>query len=469
MACLDHEMVRPGESDMGVTERFASWIASTRFEDIPAEGVAIVKRSLLDWIGCALVGTTRPAARIIADYTREQGGTPQARLIATDIRTTSINAAFANGVVGHLEDFDDSGAHPASYLTPAVLALGEELRLPGKQVVSAWAVGHEISARIGAGLHPDRAFHTTAIYGTMGAAAAASKLMALDAHRTRMALGIAASEAAGVMRNFGTMTKAFHPGNAARSGVVAVKLAARGYLADPDIIEARYGYADCFGGETCSLPAMTQSLGEASLLVTKPPAIKAWPTCSSNHQSLTAIFELRQRHAIRPEDIERVEHYGPIAPGTGSLQRWEARNGLEGKFCLEYNIAAAFIDGKVDLATFTDEHVRRGDLQAFMKKVHRFQDPEAALHSARTREGLDAARLRVLMKDGTLHDIKLGPRLTLKGEAVIEKFRGNASLVLDTKAVERVVSLVQGLEGLAGIGDLLDVICGGERRYPPCS
>lgn len=147
---------------MGVTERFASWLASTRFEDIPPEGVAIVKRSRLDWIGCALAGSTREAARIIADHTSEQGGTPQARLISSGARTTSINAAFANGVLGHLEDFDDSGAHPASYLTPTVLALGEELRLPGKQILLAWAAGYEISARIGAGLHPDRAFHTTA-------------------------------------------------------------------------------------------------------------------------------------------------------------------------------------------------------------------------------------------------------------------------------------------------------------------
>lgn len=449
---------------MGVTERFAGWIASSRFEDILPEGVAIVKRSLLDWIGCALAGSTRQAARIIADHTREQGGTRQARVIATDIRTTSVNAAFANGVLGHIEDYDDSGAHPASYLTPTVLALGEELRRPGKQVVSAWAAGFEISARIGAGLHPERAFHTTAIYGTMGAAAAASKLMALDAYRTRMALGIAASEAAGVMRNFGTMTKAFHPGNAARSGVVAAKLAARGYLADPDIIEARYGYADCFGGEKCSLPAMAQALGDVSLLVSKPPAIKAWPTCSSNHQSLTAIFDLLKQHAIRAEDVARVEHYGPNAPGTGSLQHREARNGLEGKFCLEYNIAAAFVDRKVDPATFTDECVQRGDLQAFMKKVHRYQDPESALHSERTRAGLDVARLRVLMKDGTLHDLKLGPRLTLTGEAVSDKFRANAALVLDGKTVERVVSLVQELDGLTDTTELMDAITGGERQ-----
>lgn len=445
---------------MGVTASFANWITSTDYEGIPPKGIDNVKRSLLDWIGCALAGSTRRPARIIVEHTREEGGTAQARLIASGVRTTSTNAAFANGVMGHLEDFDDSGAHPASYLTPTVLALGEELRLPGKQILASWAIGYDISAHIAAGLHPDRAWHTTAIYGTIGATAAACKLMGLDARHTRMALGIGASETAGLMRNFGTMTKAFHPGNAARSGVVAAKLAARGYLADPDIIEARYGYADCFGGEKCHLPAMTQFLGEVSLIASKCPAIKAWPTCSSNHQSLTGIMDLLQKHAIEAADIARVEHYGPNVPGTGSLQHREVRNGQEGKFCLEYNIAAAFIDKRVDLSTFSDERVARGDLQAFMKKVYRYQDPEAAIHSGRTKAALDVARLKILLKDGTTHDLKLGPRLTLTGAAVAEKFRTNAGLVLDAGAVERVIELVHELDALSDITKLMDALTG---------
>jgi 2-methylcitrate dehydratase PrpD len=446
--------------DMGATEEFANWTVSTQYDDIPAKGIEIVKRSVLDWIGCALVGSRRPEARIVVDYTREQGGNHQARLVAPGVRTTSINAAFANGVMGHLEDFDDSGAHPASYLTPTVLALGEELHLPGRQVLLAWAIGYDVSTRIGVGLHPDRAWHTTAIYGTMGATAGASKLLGLDVYKTRMAFGIGASEAAGVMRNFGTMTKSLHPGNAARSGIVAAKLASHGFTADPDIIEARYGFADCFGGEKCCLPAMTQFLGEVSYITSKGPSIKVWPCCSGNHRTLTGIMNLLQRYDIHAGDIVRVEHYSSSMPGSGPLQRSEVREGLDGKFCLEYNIAAAFIDKKIDLTTFGDERIKRGDLQMFMKKIHRYQDPEAALHSSRTKDGLDVDRLRVFMKDDTVHDLKLGPRMTLMGEAVLEKFRSNASLVLSSDAVEHVISLVQNLDKIADTNELMDTITG---------
>ncbi len=446
--------------DMGTTEKFANWIVTTKYDDIPAKGIEIVKRSVLDWIGCVLVGSTRPEASIVVDYTREQGGNHQARLVASGVRTTSINAAFANGFMSHLEDFDDSGAHPASYLTPMVLALGEELHLPGRQVLLAWAVGYDISARIGEGLHPDRAWHTTAIYGTMGATAGASKLMGLDVFKTRMALGIGASETAGVMRNFGTMTKSFHPGNAARSGIVAAKLASRGFTADPDIIEARYGYADCFGGEKCYLPGMTQFLGEVSYITSSGPFIKVWPCCSRNHRTLTGIMNLLQKHDINADDIVCVEHYSSNMPGTEALLRREVREGLDGKFCLEYNIAAAFIDKKVDLTTFGDERVKRGDLQMFMKKVHRYQDPEAALHSNRTKDGPDVERLRVFLKDGAVHDLKLGPRITLTGEAVVEKFRYNGSLVLSCDTVERVISLVQNLDKVADTNELVDAITG---------
>ena len=444
---------------MGVTEQFSDWIVSATYETIPKRGIETVKRSLLDWIGCALLGSTHPATRIVAGYTQDQGGTPQARLVASGSRTASTEAAFANGVMGHVEDFDDSGAHPASYLTPTVLALGEELHLSGKALLTAWAIGYEVSARIAAGLHPERGWHTTAIYGTLGATAAASKLLGLSTLQTRMAFGIGASETAGLMRNFATMTKSFHPANAARSAIVAAKLAARGFSADPDIIEARYGYADCFGGEKCNLGAMTQFLGVVYFIESKGPEIKAWPCCSSNHAALTAIMKFIAEHAIDACDIVRVEHHGPNVPGTGSLQRRTVRDGMEGKFCLEYNIAAAFIDRKVDLATFSEERVHRGDLQEFMKKVERYQDAEAALHSGRTRHGLSTGRLRVALRNGTVYDLQLGSRTTLTGDAVVQKFRSNAIAVLDAGSIERVITLINTFDDIADTSELMDALC----------
>lgn len=445
---------------MSVTKQLAEWVVRTRYEDVPAKGMQTIRQSVLDWFGCALVASGSKPAEIVAAFVEEQGGRPQARIVGSKLATNSANAAFANGVLGHLEDYDDSGAHPSSYLVPTVMALGEERKLSGKDVLAAWAVGYDVSTRLGVGLRMDRAWHPTAIYGTMGATAAASKLLGLDVQQTRMAFGIAASQAGGVSRNFGTMTKSFHPGNSARSAIVAAKLAARGYTADPDIIEGRDGYADCFGGEKCYPPAMVQFLGDVSVITVKGPAVKVWPCCSGNHQTITGILEIIEKSPIDPAKIERVEHYSAEPPGTAPLIHKDVKQGLDGKFCLEYNIAATLIDRRVDLATFSDERVARGDLQAFMKKVHRYQHPEAALATSRVRDGMEVATIRIVMTDGTVHEKKLGPRRTLTGDAVVAKFRDNAVRRLDAARVERAIELLTGLDKVADVTTVMDVFSG---------
>jgi len=288
---------------------------------------------------------------MMIEFVTEQGGNPQSRINGTKIRTSSTNAAFANGTTGHSEDFDDlggCGGHPATVLTPTVLALADELHLSGKEVLTAWAVGYEIGTRLSTYNNTDKDWHPTAIYGTMAAAAAAAKLLKLDTQKTRMALGIAGSEAGGLRRNFGTMTKPFHPGQAARNGVIAAKLAAKGFTADPDIIEGRQGYADNFGGAKCSIPSMTKFLGKVWFLEAEGTRIKPWPCCGGNHQTLTNLLPYAKEKKLKPEQFTGGTFCGPNIPCTGALLRTEVVAGLEGKFSLAYNISAAIIDGKVD-------------------------------------------------------------------------------------------------------------------------
>lgn len=446
---------------MGTTETLARWIVDTGYDDIPAPAYEQAKKSILDYLGTTLQGSTTELGRLILDYVREQGGNPQARIIATDICTSSANAAFANGALGHAEDFDDLGGvggHPAVVLTPTTLALAEELHLSGREVLLAWAVGYEVGTRLSSNLHPDRDWHPTAIFGTMAAAVAASKLLGLDVHRTRMALGIAGSEAAGLRRNFGTMTKPFHPGNAARSGVVAAKLAARGYTADPDIIEGRQGYADNFGGVKCNLPAVTALLGHVYYLATEGTRIKPWPCCGGNHQTLTGLMDLLKQEAIVPEEVKLIEHIGPNVPCTGALLRDEVQQGLDGKFCLRYNIAAAIIDRKVDLDTFTEKRCDQGDLQEFMDKVRLVRNPDVTLRHQHIADGNPDARLRVHMQNGHLHDVELGAAMHLTGDAVLDKFRGNAGYALDQQNIDQTIQMVQGLADMADVNALMDVV-----------
>jgi len=350
---------------MGATETLAKWIAETTYDNIPPAAIEQAKKSILDYIGTATYGTTSQLGKIMLEFTREQGGNPQARVIGTNIRTASAQAAFANGTIGHSEDFDDlggCGGHPATVLTPTVLALADELHLSGRDVLTGWVVGYEIGTRLSANTHTDRDWHPTAIYGTMAAAAAASKLLGLNGEQVRMALGIAGSEAGGLRRNFGTMTKPFHPGQAARNGVIAAKLASKGFTADPDIIEGRQGYADNFGGAKCNVPQMTKFLGKVYFLEEEGTRIKPWPCCGGNHQTLSHWLPFLKEKKLRAEDIERIEHIGPNIPCTGALLRTEVKQGLEGKFSLAYNISAALIDGKVDYETFTDKRAAKGDL-----------------------------------------------------------------------------------------------------------
>jgi 2-methylcitrate dehydratase PrpD len=258
------------------------------------------------------------------------------------------------------------------------------------------------------------------------------------------------------------MTKPFHPGHAARSGVVAAKLAARGFTADPDIIEGRQGYADNFGGAKCNLPAVTQFLGKLYYLATEGTRIKPWPCCGGNHQTLTGLLDLLQKHTINPEEVELIEHIGPNVPCTGALLRDEVHQGLDGKFCLRYNIAAAVIDGKVDLETFTDKRAGQGDVQAFMARVRLVRNPDVILRRPHIADGNPEARLRVQMRDGRVHDVVLAPAMHLTGDAVLDKFRANAGVVFDRERVGRPIQLVQRLEAMADVTELMDTVTTGQ-------
>lgn len=446
---------------MGTTEILARWIATTTYEQIPAAAIEQAKKSILDYIGTATYGTASDLGKMMIEFIREQGGNPLARVIGTNIKTASAQAAFANGTTGHSEDFDDlggCGGHPATVLTPTVLALADELHLSGKEVLTAWVVGYELGTRLSTHNNTDRDWHPTAIYGTMAAAAAASKLLKLDAEKVRMALGIAGSEAGGLRRNFGTMTKPFHPGQAARNGVIAAKLAAKGYTADPEIIEGRQGYADNFGGAKCNLPQMTKYLGKIYYLEDEGTRIKPWPCCGGNHQTLTNLLPFAKEKKLKADDIAAVEHIGPNIPCTGALLRTEVVAGLEGKFSLAYNISAAIIDGKVDYSTFTNERAAKGDLQAFMKKVKLSRNNDVVLRRPHIADGNHEARLKITMKDGTVHDFVMKVARHLQGDEVLDKFRMNTEKILGKDKVAAAIELVGRLENVKDVAQVMDAV-----------
>jgi 2-methylcitrate dehydratase PrpD len=273
-----------------------------------------------------------------------------------------------------------------------------------------------------------------------------------------MAIGIAGSQAGGLRRNFGTMTKPLHPGNAARSGIIAAKLAARGYTSDPEIIEGRQGFADNFGGPKCNLPAVTKFLGELYYLAAEGTRIKPWPCCGGNHQTLTNLFAFLRRNPITAEQVVSIEHIGPHVPCTGALLRDEVYEGLEGKFSLRYNIAAAIIDGKVDHDTFTDARAERGDIRSFMERIQVKRNSDVVQRRPHIADGNPETKLRIALTDGKTHELVLGPAMHLTSEETVEKFRSNAGLVLGPDRIAQCIELVGRLETVADVGAILGVV-----------
>jgi 2-methylcitrate dehydratase PrpD len=240
--------------------------------------------------------------------------------------------------------------------------------------------------------------------------------------------------------------------------VIAAKLASKGFTSDPDIIEGRQGYADNFGGDKCNIPAMTKFLGKLYYLEEEGTRIKPWPCCGGNHQTLTNWLPYIKEKKLKAEDIELIEHLGPNIPCTGALLRTEVHKGLEGKFSLAYNISAALIDGKVDYETFTDKRAAKGDLQAFMKRVRLARSNDVELRRPHIADGNPEARLRITMRNATVHELVLEPARHLTGDAVLDKFRLNTEGILGKERVATAIELAQRLEKVKDVADLMNAV-----------
>jgi 2-methylcitrate dehydratase PrpD len=462
---------------MGTTQRMARFIAEAKFEDIPTPAVDLAKLCLLDAVGCALYGTTRPLGKIMTNLVEELGGKPTSRVLGTRIETNAVNAAMANGTLGHSEDFDDFAAgHQAVLLMPVVLALGEERRLSGKQALLSYIVGFDITTNVTHAMgedHYGKGWHNTSSIGTLGSTAAAAKMLGLDEMHTRMAIGIGATQASGLRGNFGTMTKPFHPGNACRAAVMAAKMAEKGYEANPDIMEHRFGYAAVYGEQMMSLANCTRHLGHPWALmgsgseVANGIRIKIWPCCGGTHGANTAITRLLKKHPIRAEEVERVDIVTTQEPSCMAPNlRWP-KSGLQGKFSSWYTVASIIVDGgKLDLSSFTDEAAARPAVQDMLKRVSIVQDPEHVGRPHRARGGTHWLDLTVTLKNG---ERLVTPRVEANNargdtygwetkEAVFEKFRMLAGAVLSPSQADAALNVIMDLDKAKDVRAVVDSV-----------
>ena len=233
-----------------LTRTLAERASAVSYNALPDDVRALARQCVLDYYGVALAGADDPLVTILLDELTEAGGNPQASLIGHAARLPMLSAALVNGAIGHALDYDDVNlampGHPSVAILPGLLALAETRRSSGRDVIAAFVAGYETACRIGSALRPghyDLGFHATGTVGCFGAAAACARLLGLDAEATARALGIAGTQAAGLKSQFGTMCKPFHAGKASHNGLLAARLAARGFSSRPDMVECEQGFA----------------------------------------------------------------------------------------------------------------------------------------------------------------------------------------------------------------------------------
>jgi 2-methylcitrate dehydratase PrpD len=433
--------------------RFSSGLA---FADLPAAAIDAAKRSILDTLAVTVAGTRSRAGQAAINAFAANGAGGAATVLGTKFTAHPSLAALVNGTLGHALDFDDVWAdddgvvawrgHPSVCVLPAVLAAGESAGCDGATALLTYIVGVEIAGKLGTvfGPHLGRAgFHPTPIVGTVGAAAAVARILKMEPARVSVMLGLAATEASGLARNFGTDTKPFHAGHAAQGGVQAALLAREGFTANAeavtDFIKIHSG-----PGEADSL-AVLATLGKVWDIVAPGLSIKKYPCCRFGHLPLDATFKLLAEERCAASDIDAFTIR--IQPGADTALIYkEPRTGLEGKFSMEYALAAALHDGKVTLASFTDEMVQRADIRAVMKRVRTEYKPEAGAEVvAHTARGEHRALAAVVRGD---------PANPLSRDELLQKCYQCLDGIVATERIDRIVDAVDRLEHLPDIREL---------------
>jgi len=451
---------------MEATAVLSAFACKTRLSDIGAEAIAATNRHILDCAGVALAAAVEPAGRIVLDITRDQGGAPQARVLGSSLRTSTVSAAWANGALAHLLDFDDTGfSHPTACILPAALAMAEQAGATGGNLVAAVCVGLEVFERLslsGRQHEPElrrRGFHPTSLYGCSAAAAAAGNIVGLNANQMAVAIGLAAANAGGLTQHFGTWGKGIHAGNAARAGVTSVLLAQKDYVADLEGIEGAYGFFSAFHGTgNYDLGKVADGLGTHWSIVDPGLTVKRYPCCGGNLRALDAAQALLRENGIRFDDVARLEV--DVHPDLLHIVRFhKPTQGFRGKFSIDYVLAAMLLDGRVDLDSFTDEYCNDPRMRASLEKVRVNAHTEWPNDAASRRK----SPVTITMNDGrtftrTVDKVRGSPGNPMTRDELVGKYRNCASRVLKGERLERSITILETLEKARAAKDLMDAL-----------
>ena len=436
---------------INATQDLARFAVESRWSDIPDAVQHEGARAMLNWLGCAIGGCRDESVERLLAALRVFAGPPQATLLGRGERLDALTAACVNGVGSNRLDFDDTHLrtviHPTVPVAAALLALAEYRPISGAEFLHAFVLGVDAECRIGNAISPEHyenGWHITATCGVLGAAVAAGKAMRLDAQQMAWALGIAATQAAGLMEMLGTESKSFNMGHAARNGLVAAVLAAENFTSSERSLEAPRGFLNVLA-QRADPAEITAGLGSRWELMQN--AYKPYPCGIVIHPVLDACLDLRAAHRIDPSQVARVAvTINPLAVKLCGNRT--PRDSLEGKLSLYHSAAVALVDGAAGVLQYTDARVTDPQVERFRDRIAVGTDPAV---------GKEQARVRISLVSGAAHEMFVeqarGSLERPLSDAEIEaKFRSLAANELDPTAIEQLIGRCWSLASLPDAG-----------------
>ena len=434
--------------------RVAEFIANLRYDTLPREIVEDARYRLLDWIGSALAGVRSQPALMVTEMVRAGGGSHQATVIKGGIKVPAPQAAFANGFIGHVAEFDDGHrlaiGHPGAVTVPVSLAVAEACSRSGKELLTAIVAGYEVLIRLGIAVNPShyKIWHTTGTCGAFAAAASASSLLKLDPRRTQMALGIVGTMASGLLaKTIGTHAKPLNAAHACQSGVQAALLAMEGFTGPEDVLTGEKGFLQATSAD-CSTKVL-EDISEKKLL-SNTAFYKVYASCGHTNSPLDAIFMIMKEHDVPVHSIKQVlvETYRTSVELTGAFRN---HDGEEAKFSLPYCIAAALLYKKVTLEEFTPGKLHDPVVVDLAARVTVTEDAEATKVFPARR-----ATIKIELRNGRVIEKKVySSNDTPDYAAIGEKFMSLAMTTVDGRSAQKIKSLALGVDTLDTADELM--------------
>lgn len=462
------------QSATGITRQIAGYVTATDFGDLPAEAINVAKRCVIDGSAVMLAGSSEPCAEIVRTYIRQVNGASEARTAgAGSLKAPPQLAALANGVAGHALDWDDTALslekdrsvliHPTMQPLCACYALADLYPSSGRDFLTAFILGFEIEVKIAEAINPEhfaggRGFHSSGTIGIFGATVAAGKLMRLSEQEMLHALAIAATMAAGLGVNHGTMSKPLNMGRATENGVTAARLARLGFDGPSCALEGGRGFFEAFGGGF-DPERLAGRLGAPFAILTPGTSIKPYPSGVVGHPGMDAMKELVIDYDIDASMVDSIHvRTGPNVIAPGPLRIQHATSALEAKFCVPFQMAAMVLRRKAGLEEFSDDFAQSDVCQSLQRRVTAEIDPEiAALGKDKV-----VFEIELVTTDGSRfhrrsgEHYRGGPKNPLTFGELAEKFEDCARALIDDQGRARFLSSVRDLDNLSDASVLLD-------------